>query len=170
MYYLWKVDVMNHQESLLVSTYGWSKHDLRKVRGEIQQFEGHPLWFREDSKKPKHLQTIWWTPVGLIYLQEYFKSVEIMKQPDPEALESVMTKAQFDKLVDNTKWVGRITRNNYKNTKVILVEHHTGFRVIVNCRDNKHYPKNSYVSVDTKNNRHMVRKPSFKTYEKAQQA
>lgn len=161
---------MNHQESSLQEVYGWTKHDLRKVRADIQQFEGHSLWFREDSKKPKHLQTIWWTPVGLIYLQEYFKHIETIKKPDPASMEDTMTKVQFDKMVNDSKWVGRVVRNGYKNSRVLMVEHHTGFKVIVNCRDNKHYPKNSYVSVDTKNNRHTIRKPSFKTYEKAQQA
>ena len=161
---------MNQQETVLQEQYGWKKHELRKVRGDIQTFEGHPLWYREDSKKPKHLQTIWWTPVGIIYLQEYFKHIETIKTNDPVEIEQVMTKTQFDELVNNTKWVGRVVVNSYKNSRVVMVEHHTGFRVMVNCRDNKLLPKSSYVSVDTKHNRHIIRKPSFKTYEKANQA
>ena len=164
------VDGMNIKENELMSMYGWTKNEMRKVRDMGSSFEGHTLWYREESKKPKHLQTIWWTDVGLLYLTEYFKTIATMKEPSPVEETRVLTKTEFDKIVNDTEWVGKIIRNSYKNANTVLVEHDIGFRVIVTCRDNKVLPRNSYVSVDTRNNRHTIRKPAFKTYEKAKQA
>jgi hypothetical protein len=161
---------MNIKESDLIAKNGWLKSDLKAIRHDTIEFEGMRLWFREESKKPKHLQTIWWTDVGVMYLTEYFNVVKDMKKFPDESESRVMSKEEFAVSVNNSKWIGRVISNNYKNFNTIMVEHDTGFRVMVNCRNNKVLPKNSYVEVDTKNNRHTIRKPAFKTYEKAKQA
>lgn len=161
---------MNIKESDLIATNGWLKSDLKAVRQDAIEFEGMRLWFREESKKPKHLQTIWWTDVGVMYLTEYFRVKKEMETPSPMEESRVMSKEEFAKSVNNTKWIGRVVRNGYKNYNTVMVEHDSGFMIMVNCRNNKALPKNSYVEVDTKNNRHTIRKPAFKTYEKAKQA
>ena len=161
---------MNIKESDLIAKNGWLKSDLKAVRHDAIEFEGMRLWFREESKKPKHLQTIWWTDVGVMYLTEYFRVKDEMTQPSPVSENRVMSKEEFAKSANNSKWIGKVVTNSYKNYNSVMVEHDTGFRVIVNCRNNKVLPKNSYVEVDTKNNKHTIRKPAFKSYEKAKQA
>lgn len=161
---------MKYKESELSVKFGWNKNELRKVRDLGSDFEGHILWFREESKKPKHLQTIWWTDVGLLYLTEYFKTINSIKQSNAVVDTSVLTKNQFNDIVNNSEWVGRVINNNYKNTNTVLIEHDIGYKVIVTCKDNRLVPKHSFVSVDTRNNKHIIRKPAFKTYEKAKQA
>ena len=161
---------MNIKESELIAKNGWLKSDLKAVRHDAIEFEGMRLWFREESKKPKHLQTIWWTDVGVMYLTEYFRVKTELETPIPMEESRVMSKEEFVKLVNNSKWVGRVVRNGYKNFNTVMVEHDSGFMILVNCRNNKVLPKNSYVEVDTKNNNHTIRKPAFKSYEKAKQA
>ena len=48
-----------------------------------------------------------------------------------------------------------------------MVEHNSGFNVMVNCRDNQLFSKGAWVVVDTNENSHTVRGQSFKSYEKA---
>lgn len=161
---------MNQKESNLLQAYGWKKNELRDIRSKVSEFEGVRLWYREESNKPKHLQTVWWTEVGVFYLTEYFKSVKEMTTPSPVDEIRQMTKTEFDKIVNNSKWIGKVAKNQYRNINTVLVEHDTGFRVIVTCKDNSKLPCHSYVEVDTRNNKHIIRKPHFKSHEKAKQA
>lgn len=168
---------MNIKESDLIKANGWSKGELRKIRNEDKEFEGHKLWFADNENKPKIFQTIFWTPVGVIYLEEYFKAKAMLEQManakedvklDIITEEDAMTKGHFTKNVNNTRWIGKIIRNSYKNHKLVLVQHETGFNVLATCKDNILYPKNRWVVVDTLENKHTIRKPAFKSYEQAQ--
>jgi hypothetical protein len=163
--------VMDTKESDLVDKYGISRSEFKDIRKTIQQNgDLGRLWYREDSKKPEHLRTVFWTDVGQYFLAHYLQSKVEFIQQEEQSIEPVMTKAQFDKLVNNTKWVGKVTRNSYANINLVTVEHETGFKVNVTCKDNKNYSKHSYVQVDTKNLRHNIRQPSFKSYEKAKES
>lgn len=162
---------MDTKESDLVDKYGISRSEFKDIRKTIQQNgDLGRLWYREDSKKPEHLRTVFWTDVGQYFLAHYLQSKVEFIQQEEQSIEPVMTKAQFDKLVNNTKWVGKVTRNSYANINLVTVEHETGFKVNVTCKDNKNYSKHSYVQVDTKNLRHNIRQPSFKSYEKAKES
>jgi len=164
---------MNISEAELIKVNGWSKADLRRVREDASEFEGHKLWYTDNENKPKMFQKIFWTSIGVIYLQEYFKAKEqLLKQSDEGIASEIiqdgaMTKSQFAITVNNTRWIGKVVRNSYKNAKLVLVEHETGFNVIATCKDNILYPRNQWVIVDTLNNKHSIRKPAFKLYEQA---
>lgn len=162
---------MDTKESDLVDKYGISRSEFKNIRKTIEQKgELGILWYREDSKKPEHLRTVFWTDVGQFFLAHYLQAkVEVFQQQE-QSLSDTMSKAQFDKLVNNTKWVGKVIRNTYANKNLVFVEHETGFRVNVECRDNKLYSKNSYVQVDTRNQKHTIRLPQFKNYEKAKES
>jgi hypothetical protein len=162
---------METKESDLVDKYGISRSELKEIRNTInQKGEMGLLWYREESKKPEHLRTVIWTDIGQYFLAHYLQSKVEFVQQEEQSLDHTMSKSQFIKLVDNTKWVGKIVRNSYVNTTLVTVEHETGFKVNVNCKDNKQYSKHSYVQVDTKHQRHTIRLPSFKNYEKAKES
>ena len=159
---------MDTKESDLVDKYGISRAEFKDIRKSIKQNgELGRLWYREAGKKPEHLRTVLWTDVGQYFLAHYLQSKVEYIQQEEQSISDTMTKGQFDKLVNNSKWVGKITRNSYANTRLVTVEHETGFKVNVACKDNKLYSKHSYVQVDTKNLKHTIRLPSFKNYEKA---
>jgi hypothetical protein len=165
---------MDIKESELIKEKGWKKADMKKIREQVQEFEGISLWYRVADKKPKQLQAIMWTPTGVMYLEEFMKVKDIIEKNQPESIakeiigDSAMTKGEFNKIVNGTRWIGKISRNSYKNNKLVLVEHETGFNIIANCKDNMLYAKNRWVIVDTLNNNHSIRKPAFKIYEQAQ--
>jgi hypothetical protein len=162
---------MDTKESDLVEKYGISRAEFKDIRKTIKQNgELGRLWYRADGKKPEHLRTVFWTDVGQYFLAHYLQSKVEFIQQEEQSIESVMTKGQFDKLVNNSKWVGKVTRNSYANTRLVTVEHETGFKVNVACKDNKLYSKHSYVQVDTKSLKHTIRLPSFKNYEKAKES
>lgn len=162
---------MDTKESDLVEKYGISRAEFKDIRKTIKQNgELGRLWYRADGKKPEHLRTVFWTDVGQYFLAHYLQSKVEFIQQEEQSIETVMTKGQFDKVVNNSKWVGKVTRNSYANINLVTVEHETGFKVNVNCKDNKLYSKGSFVLVDTKNFRHCIRQPSFKTYEKAKES
>lgn len=160
------------KESDVSKQCGLTRNELKKIREAVPSV--HPelglLWEREKSKKPEKMRTVLWTDGGILFLANYIKIrnawvEEEQKQPEMKS----MTKGEFDKAVNNTKWVGKVVNNNYKNNTCLMVEHDTGFKVIVLCRDSRTYPKLGYVIVDSKNLRHTVRLPYFKTHEKAHQ-
>jgi hypothetical protein len=162
---------MDTKESDLVDKYGISRAEFKDIRKTIQQNgDLGRLWYREESNKPEHLRTVLWTDVGQYFLAHYLQSKAEFIQQEEQSISEVMTKGQFDKLVNNSKWVGKITRNSYANINLVTVEHETGFKVNVTCKNNKMYSKHSYVQVDTKNLRHNIRLPSFKNYEKAKES
>jgi hypothetical protein len=166
---------MNISESELIKVNGWKKKELRKIRKETKEFEGHLLWYIDNENRPKIYQKIYWTPIGIIFLREYFfakmKIVEdaIKSIPDDIIENGAMTKGQFNKVVNNSRWIGKVSRNTYRNNKIILVEHETGFKVLTKCKNNLLYPKNKWVIVDTLENNHSIKKQSFKSYEKAKE-
>lgn len=166
------------KESDISKTFGVKRSELKMIRESVPPI--HPelgiLWGREESKKPKHMQTIVWTDNGVLFLRHYLKlkstweEVEKnMEKPIEEAIKP-MTKGEFDVVVNNTKWVGKVSNNRYKNFKTVMVEHDIGFKVLVTCRDSRLLPKGFWVVVDSKNLRHVIRLPFFKTHEKALQA
>lgn len=162
---------MDTKESDLVDKYGISRAEFKDIRKSIKQNgDLGRLWYREESNKPEHLRTVLWTDVGQYFLAHYLQSKVEYIQQEEQSISDVMTKGQFDKLVNNSKWVGKVTRNSYGNTRLVTVEHETGFKVNVACKDNKLHSKHSYVQVDTKNLRHIIRLPSFKNYEKAKES
>ena len=166
------------KESEVSKSLGVNRSELKTIRKSVPSV--HPelgvLWGREESKKPEHLQTVMWTDNGLLFLRHY---IEVKKQwaemekaiekPEADSLKP-MTKGDFDKVVNNTKWAGKVVNNSYKNLRTVMVEHDIGFKVLVNCRDNRLLPKLGWVVVDSKNLRHTIRLPYFKSHEKAQQA
>lgn len=161
-----------HKESDICELFGVNRSELRKIRESIPNF--HPelgvLWKREESNKPERMKTVLWTDGGLKFLQLYanLKAEHLAEVKEAEQ-NRPMTKGEFDKTVNNTKWVGKVHNNRYKNNTCLMIEHDTGFKVIVLCKDNLMYPRNSFVIVDSRNLRHTVRQPSFQTYEKAYQ-
>ena len=170
---------MDIKESELIKQKGWKKAELKALRREVTEFEGEKLWYTVKNNKPAKFHTIFWTEIGVYYLEQYFivkqnidyaiKSVQETEKLFEKPFEDVaMTKGQFTSTVNNTRWIGRIVRNSYKNNRLVLVEHETGFCIIANCSDNMLYPKNRWVIVDTLNNKHSIRKPAFKIYEQAQ--
>lgn len=161
-----------HKEADISELMGMKRNELRKIRESIPPM--HPdlglLWQREESNKPEKLKTVLWTDGGVQFLTIYlnFKMKHIKEERENEIYKP-MTKGEFDKAVNNTKWVGKVHNNRYKNNTCLMVEHDTGFKVIVLCKDNMKYSRNSFVIVDSRNLRHTVREPSFQTYEKAYQ-
>lgn len=160
---------MDIKERDLVKQFGISRDDFKVIRKTLaEKHELGVLWYREESAKPEHLRTIYWTDAGVVYLRYY---MEVKGQWD-DMVEKAnefrpMTKGEFDKSVNNTQWAGKVVVNNYKNNTCLMVEHQIGFKVLTNCRDSRLYPKHSYVVVDSKNLKHTVRLPYFKSYEKA---
>jgi hypothetical protein len=163
------MDKEDIKERDLVEQFGISRSEFKEIRETLaSEHQLGTLWYRESSNKPEHLRTVFWTGAGLTYLRYYLEVkrqftdiVETPKEWKP------MTKGEFDKSVNNTYWAGKVVVNNYKNASCIMVEHQTGFKVLTKCKDNKQYSKGSYVLVDSKNLTHIVRTPSFKSYEKA---
>lgn len=160
---------MDTKERDLVEKFGISRDEFKEIRASIaKEHELGTLWYREDSKKPEHLRTVYWTDAGLLYLRYYMEVKGQLAKLDKETNDfAPMTKGDFDKSVKNTNWAGKIVVNNYKNNTCLMVEHETGFKVLTKCRDSRNYPKHSWVLVDSKNLSHTVRLPYFKTYEKA---
>jgi len=160
---------MNHKESELVDILNITRAEFKYLRKNLANSDKNvgPLWVREESNKPEHLRTVYWTDAGMYFLRAYLseKASQIVIKPDTDM--KVMTKAQFLDMVHKTKWVGKVVRNLYKNHMVLMVEHNSGFNVMVNCRDNQLYSKGAWVVVDTNENSHTVRGQSFKSYEKA---
>lgn len=161
--------VMDMKERDLVEKFGISRDEFKEIRASIgQKHDLGTLWYREESKKPEHLRTVYWTDAGLLYLRYYVEVKGQLAKLDEDTGDfTPMTKGDFDKSVNNTHWAGKVVTNNYKNNTCLMVEHQTGFKVLTNCRDSRNYPKHSYVLVDSKNLRHTVRLPYFKNYEKA---
>ena len=161
-----------HKESDISELMGMKRSELKKIRESIPNM--HPelgvLWTREESNRPEKMKTVLWTDGGVQFLSLYL-NIKIQHQEFKKETEFIkpMTKGEFDKSVNNTKWVGKVSNNRYKNKTCLMVEHDTGFKVIVLCKDNMMYPRNSFVIVDCKNLRHTVRQPHFQTYEKAYQ-
>jgi hypothetical protein len=160
---------MDTKERDLVQKFGISRDEFKEIRASIgKEHDLGTLWYREDSKKPEHLRTVYWTDNGLLYLRYYME----VKRQMTDIVDTVsewkpMTKGEFDKSVNNTYWAGKVVVNNYKNNTCLMVEHQTGFKVLTKCRDSRQYAKHSHVVVDSKNLSHTVRLPSFKSYEKA---
>lgn len=170
---------MDIKESELISKYNWDKQELRAIRNNGDRFEGVLIWYREKSNKPAHLRTVWWTDGGVSFLTDYFKAkmvigdfikseIEKINESNGVIDDKAMTKLDFNKLVNKTRWIGKVVRNSYKNNKLILVEHETGFKVVCVCKNNLLYPVNQWVIVDTLENKHSIRKQAFKLYEQAQ--
>lgn len=161
-----------HKESEVSELLGLKRSELKKIRESIPNT--HPelgvLWGREDSNKPEKLKTVIWTDGGIQFLALYLniKAQHLENKKENEFMKP-MTKGEFDKTVNNSKWVGRVANNRYRNNSCLLIEHDIGFKVVVLCKDNKLYPRNSFVIVDSRNLRHTVRLPHFQTYEKAYQ-
>ena len=160
---------MDIKEKDLVTHFGINRDEFKTIRKTLaDKHDLGILWYREDSTKPEHLRTVYWTDAGVEYLKYY---LEVRKQFD--AMDAIanefrpMTKGEFDKSVNDTMWAGKVVVNNYKNSSCLMVEHQTGFKVLTSCRNNKDYPKHSYVVVDSKNLKHTIRLPYFKNYEKA---
>lgn len=162
---------MDMKEKDLAVHMNLSRDELKTIRNVIRdKHDLGVLWYREESNKPEHLRTVFWTDAGLMYLKYYMETkTQWMKEEEENKMWSLMTKGQFDKSVNNTKWVGKVVNNNYKNNTCLMIEHETGFKVLSRCRDSKLYPKHSYVVVDSKNLKHIIRLQYFKTYEKAQE-
>lgn len=160
---------MDTKERDLVEKMGISRAEFKEIRASIgQKHDLGTLWYREESNKPEHLRTVYWTDAGLLYLRYYMEVKGQLAKIDEQTGDFVpMTKGDFDKSVNNTHWAGKIVVNNYRNNTCLMVEHETGFKVLTKCRDSRAYPKLSYVVVDSKNLRHTVRLPVFRNYEKA---
>lgn len=160
---------MDTKERDLVEKMGISRAEFKEIRASIgQKHDLGTLWYREESNKPEHLRTVYWTDAGLLYLRYYMEVKGQLAKIDEQTGDfTPMTKGDFDKSVNNTFWAGKIVVNNYKNNTCLMVEHQTGFKVLTKCRDSRAYPKHSHVVVDSKNLRHTVRLPVFKSYEKA---
>ena len=160
---------MDIKESDLSKEIGLPRAEFKLIRKNLAaKHELGTLWYREDSKKPEHLRSVFWTDVGIYYLRTYLSVKAKWNEEEAKGVNlDVMTKEQFANTVNNTMWVGKVTRNKYKNKRLIMVEHEIGYQCNVNCKDNANYSMHSYVVVDSKNSRHSVRKPQYKSYEKA---
>lgn len=160
---------MDIKESELSKNLGIPRAEFKGIRNAIKgNHDLGVLWYREESKKPEHLRCVYWTDNGIMYLMHYLKVKQLWNEEVSKPMDtSVMTKEDFNNTVNDTEWVGKVTGNQYKNRKLIQVEHEIGYKVVVNCKDNSLYSKSSFVVVDTKNFRHSVRKPQYRTYEKA---
>lgn len=160
---------MDTKESQLSKDLGIPRSEFKNIRNAIQ--DNHDLgrlWYREESNKPEHLRSIWWTDTGIFYLRHYLevKKQWIALEKEPIDMK-VLSKDDFNKTVNDTKWVGKVVRNGYKNRRLVMVEHDIGYKCVVNCKDNASYSLNSFVVVDSKNFSHYIRKPAYRTYEKA---
>jgi len=160
---------MDIKERDLAEQMGIKRDEFKTIRKTLaEKHDLGILFYREESSKPEHLRTVYWTDAGVVYLRYYLEVKGQWAKLEKEAEEfRPMTKGEFDKSVNNTQWAGKVVVNNYKNNTCLMVEHQIGFKVLTSCRNSKDYPKHSYVVVDSKNLKHIVRLPYFKTYEKA---
>lgn len=162
---------MDTKEKDLAAMLNLSRDEMKTIRNVIRdKHDLGVLWYREESNKPEHLRTVYWTDAGLVYLKYYMETKKQWNEANEQSKPwTLMTKGQFDKSVKDTQWTGKVVNNNYKNNTCLMVEHETGFKVLTRCRDSRLYPKLSYVVVDSKSLSHTIRLPYFKTYEKAQE-
>lgn len=160
---------MDIKESQLSKDLGIPRSEFKNIRNAIKdKHDLGVLWYREESKKPEHMRSIWWTDVGVYYLRTYLQvKVQWEEETKVPIDMKVLSKDEFNKTVNDTKWIGKIVRNGYKNRRLLMVEHDIGYRCIVNCKNNSDYSLNSFVVVDSKNFNHYIRKPAYKSYEKA---
>ena len=151
--------------------FNLSRDELKTIRNVVRdKHDLGILWYREESNKPEHLRTVYWTDAGVMYLKYYIETKTQWQKLESETQPwSLMTKGQFDKSVKDSYWVGKVVNNNYKNNTCLMVEHETGFKVLTTCRDSRLYPKHSYIVVDSKGLKHITRIPYLKSYEKAQE-
>lgn len=160
---------MDIKEKELAEQVGISRNEfktIRKVLGDKRDLG--VLFYREESSKPEHLRTVYWTEAGVTYLRYYLEVKDQWEEMERKSNEfRPMTKGEFDKAVNGTRWAGKVINNNYRNQTCLMVEHQIGFKVLTSCKDSRLYPKHSYVVVDSKNLKHTVRLPYFKSYEKA---
>lgn len=160
---------MDIKESELSKEFGLPRSEFKLIRKSLaDKHDLGILWYREISNKPEHLRSVYWTDVGVYYLRNYLKAKEewVKETSTPVDLD-VMTKEQFNETVNNSQWVGKVVRNKYKNKRIVMVEHEIGYKCNVTCKDNSNYSLHSYVVVDSKNFNHCIRKPQYKSYEKA---
>lgn len=160
---------MDIKESDLSKEIGIPRSEFKAIRKTLaEKHDLGILWYREESKKPEHLRSIYWTEVGVYYLRTYLKVKEEWNKETSVPVDlGVMTKEQFNETVNNSLWVGKVVRNKYKNRRIVMVEHEIGYKCNVTCKDNAMYSLHSYVVVDSKNFNHCIRKPAYKSYEKA---
>jgi len=160
---------MDIKESDLCKEFGLPRSEFKLIRKNLaDKHDLGILWYREESKKPEHLRSVYWTDVGVYYLRTYLKVKEEWNKETSVPVDlGVMTKEQFNETVNNSLWVGKVVRNKYKNKRIVMVEHDIGYKCNVACKDNAMYSLHSYVVVDSKNLKHCIRKPQYKSYEKA---
>lgn len=169
MVFHWKSGHMDIKESDLCKEFGLPRSEFKLIRKNLaDKHDLGILWYREESKKPEHLRSVYWTDVGVYYLRTYLKVKEEWNKETSVPVDlGVMTKEQFNETVNNSLWVGKVVRNKYKNKRIVMVEHDIGYKCNVACKDNAMYSLHSYVVVDSKNLKHCIRKPQYKSYEKA---